>query len=291
MNVYQGPATDFADHADALDQSCSDLIGTNVADLLTGAPSGQVITASDCAQVAKAALAVELRTPPTQCNFQPMLAKNPPPLCEAGGFATQLFHDSFDNGNSSAARWSVSHTAVTADFTPRDWLVTSGLPDNRAGSAFFGIDFPGGTCAPGGDESGVLYLVSPQIAVPASVSAPMLTFDHWVATETGWDGGNLKISVNDGPWQLVQKADFVYNPYNTTLFTTAQGNTDPLAGQPAFSGTDQGAVDGSWGRSIVNLAPYARPKDKIRLRFDMGTDGCGGSFGWFIDDLMVYKCH
>ena len=55
MNVYQGPASDFADHADALDQSCSDLIGTNLADLSTGTPSGQILTTSDCAQVAKAA--------------------------------------------------------------------------------------------------------------------------------------------------------------------------------------------------------------------------------------------
>jgi len=290
MSVYQGPASDFADHADALDQSCSDLIGASLADLSTGLPSGQSITASDCAQVAKAAAAVQLRTPPTQCNFQPLLAQTPPPLCEAGGFATQLFHDTFDSGNSSAARWSVSHTAVAADFTPRDWQVVSGLPDNRPGSAFFGLDFPGGTCAPGGDESGVLHLVSPQIAIPASVTAPRLTFDHWVATEAGWDGGNLKISVNGGPWQLIQAADFVYNPYNTTLFTAAQGNTNPMAGEAAFSGADAGSVDGSWGRSIVNLAPYAKPKDKVRLRFDMGSDGCGGTFGWFIDDLMVYQC-
>jgi Zn-dependent metalloprotease len=218
MSVYQGPASDFADHADALEQSCSDLIGANLADLLTGAPSGQVITPSDCAQVARAALAVELRNPPTQCNFQPVLAKDPPALCEAGGFATQLFHDTFDSGGSPAARWSVSFTAATADFTPRQWQVVPDLPDHRAGSAFFGLDFPGGTCAPGGDESGVLHLVSKEIAIPASVTAPRLTFDHWVATEAGWDGGNLKI-------------------------------------------------------------------------FDMGSDGCSGTFGWYIDDLMIYQCH
>jgi Zn-dependent metalloprotease len=291
MSVYQGPVTDFADHADALDQSCSDLLGVNLADLKTGAPSGASITPADCAQVAKAALAVELRNPPTQCNFQPLLAQNPPPLCAAGGFATPLFHDSFDNGNSSAARWSVSHEALTADFTPRDWQVVSGLPDDRAGSAFFGADPDIGTCAAGGDESGVLHLVSPKITIPASVTAPRLTFDHWVATEPAWDGGNLKISVNGGPWVLVQAADFVYNPYNTTLATAAQGNSNPIAGQPAFSGTDGGQVGGSWGRSIVNLAPYAKPKDKIRLQFDIGNDGCGGRFGWYVDDLMVYKCH
>ena len=63
-----------------------------------------------------------------------------------------------------------------------------------------------------------------------------------------------------------------------------------MAGEPAFSGADGGSVSGSWGRSIVNLAPYAKPKDKIRLRFDLGSDGCGGSFGWYVDDLMVYSC-
>ena len=35
-------------------------------------------------------LAVEMRTPPTQCNFQPLLGQNPPALC-LGGNATQLF--------------------------------------------------------------------------------------------------------------------------------------------------------------------------------------------------------
>ena len=185
----------------------------------------------------------------------------------------------------------MSHTAVTPDFTPRDWEVVTDLPDDRPGEAFFGPDPDIGTCAPGGDESGVLHLVSPKITIPPSVTAPRLTFDHWVATEPGWDGGNLKISVNDGPWQVVQAGDFVYNAYNTTLFTAAQGNTNPIAGEPAFSGTDGGEVGGTWGRSIINLTPYVKPKDKIRLRFDLGSDGCTGGFGWFIDDLMVYKCH
>ena len=85
MTVYQTQSSDFADHADAIEQSCSDLIGVNLADLSTGGLSGQVLSASDCDAVSNAADAVELRTPPTQCNFQPLLAQDPPPLCEAGG--------------------------------------------------------------------------------------------------------------------------------------------------------------------------------------------------------------
>jgi Zn-dependent metalloprotease len=289
--TYQGPTTDFADHANALEQSCKDLIGVNLASLTTGAPSGEVISAADCAQVSNTLLAVEMRTPPTQCNFQPLLAKSPPALCPRRSEVEALFRDSFDRGNPLKERWRVSHGGTTPDFTARDWSVASNLPGNRPGRALFGADPNIGSCAPGGDETAVLHVDSGTIEVPGSKRTTWLTFDHWVATEAGWDGGNLKISVNKGAWQLVNAADYVYNPYNAALFTAAQGNSNPIAGEPAFTGTDGGEVDGSWGRSIINLAAYAKPKDKIRLRFDIGNDGCGGVTGWYVDDVMLYQCH
>jgi hypothetical protein len=111
-----------------------------------------------------------------------------------------------------------------------------------------------------------------------------------VATEAGFDGGNLRVSVGGGAWQLVAPADFTFNPYNTTLATTAQGNTNPLQGQPAFSGSDGGSVSGSWGRSHVNLAPYVGPNQTFQIRWDLGTDGCAGLFGWYVDNVNVYTC-
>ncbi|MBC7942170.1 MAG: M4 family metallopeptidase [Chitinophagaceae bacterium] len=289
QSVYQGPASDFAEHADSLEQSCTDLVGVNLASLLTGAPSGESIGASDCAQVAKAALAVELRTPPTQCNFQPLLAQAPPPLCEAGGTASSLLADSFDGGKRVGVRWQVTNNGVTGDFTPRNWGVVTNLPSQRPGYAIFAAATGIGTCSPGGNEAGLQRLESPEITVPAG-AAPRVTFDHWIATEPGYDGGNLKISVNGGAWQLVSAANFIYNPYNATLITAAAGNDNPLAGQAAFSGSDGGSVSGSWGRSIVNLAPYATANDKVKLRFEMSNDGCGGNVGWYLDDVRVYRC-
>ena len=53
------------------------MTGTIVNDLGTGTPDA-AITSVDCEQVAAAMLAVEMRTPPTQCDFQPLLAKDPP---------------------------------------------------------------------------------------------------------------------------------------------------------------------------------------------------------------------
>lgn len=288
QSVYQGLASDFADHADALEQSCADLIGSSLNDIATGAPSGETINASDCDQVAAAAAAVELRTPPTQCNFQPLLAKTPPDFCAAGTEPVSLFKERFENG---AAGWATSHDAVSpADFTDRDWQVVNSLPDDRPGSAMFAVDPTGGTCAPGGDESGVLHLTSPTINVPNGVSQPLLTFEHWLATEPGWDGGNLKVSVNGGPWQVVAASAYSYNPYNTSLFTAPQGNTNPMAGEQAFSGTDGGSVSGSWGISRVDLTGYAGAGDSVQLRYDLGTDGCGGAFGWYVTDVVAYAC-
>ena len=117
-----------------------------------------------------------------------------------------------------------------------------------------------------------------------------MSFDHWHATEAGWDGGNVKISVNGGPWTLIHHTDFVYNGYNVFLFSPAQGNTNPIAGETAFSGADGGSVDGSWGRSIIDLENYAMEGDEVQLRFDIGVDGCNGAFGWYVDDVNVYQC-
>jgi len=178
---------------------------------------------------------------------------------------------------------------VTADFTARNWGVVRGLPSGRPGVGIFAADYTGGTCAPGGDESGVMRLDSPEITIPAT-GPTRLSFDHWIATEAGFDGGNVKISVNGGAYVLVSAANFIYNPYNATLATAAAGNTNPMAGQAAFSGSDGGNVSGSWGRSIVNLAPYAVAGDRIKLRFELGTDGCGGTYGWYLDDVKVYSC-
>ncbi len=286
MTVYQGPASDFSDHADALEQSCTDLTGVALTGF-NGLPSGQAITAFDCAQVAEMTAAVELRTPPTQCNFQPLLSKNAPDRCDlATTRQVLIFKDDFER---MPRGWSVSHETPSDSFTPRDWEWVHELPD-REGSAFFGVDPNIGTCAPGGDESGVLHLDAPSITLASGVVAPRLTFDHWVSTESGFDGGNLMISVDDGAWQPIAQASFTFNPYNTTLFTLAQGNTNPLAGQPAFSGSDGGSVEGSWGRSHVDLGAHVGPNQKFRLRFSLGTDGCAGTFGWFMDDFTLYTC-
>ena len=289
-SVYQNPATDFADHADAIEQSAADLVGINLADLVTGAPSGQIITAADLTQVHNAMLAVEMRNPPTQCNFQPLLGQNPPadPSCGAGTARLNLLTETFEGSTSG---WTVTADASGAGFSEPDWTVSSTLPDGRAGKAFFAADLNVGGCNATDDETGVRHLTSPVISLPVGSTGHTVTFEHWVSTEAGFDGGQLRISVNGGLFTLVPQANFLYNAHNVTLATAGQGNTNPQAGQRAWSGTDGGAVDGTWGRSIVLLAGLATAGDTIQLRWDMGTDGCGGTtFGWYVDDVTVYAC-
>ncbi|WP_221439471.1 M4 family metallopeptidase [Roseateles oligotrophus] len=291
QTVYQSQASGFPEHADAIEQSCADLTGINLNHLKTGLPSGEIISSSDCQQVAKAALAVELRTAPAQCGFQTLLAQNPPAMCPSGS-PTVIAADGFDGGRRNGLKWQLSNGGVAGgSFTPRNFGVVNKLPGGRAGYAIYAADINGGVCGGStGSEAGVQRLESPEITIPAGASTLRMSFDHWVSTEAGYDGANLKISVNGGAWTLVNAADFIYNPYNTTLTTTAAGNDNPLAGQPAFSGGDGGKVGGSWGRSLINLAPYAAPGAKVKLRFELGNDCAGGALGWYVDDISVYSC-
>ena len=70
----------------------------------------------------------------------------------------------------------------------------------------------------------------------------------------------------------------------------ADDGTGPLAGEPAFTGTDGGKTTGSWGTSRIDLRKLAKPGQKLQLRFDLGIDGCGGVDGWYLDNLKVATC-
>ena len=294
QTVYQTRASDFPDHADALEASCRDLTGVPLTGLSTDPPAGpseQAITAADCASVTQMTAAVELRTSPaTQCNFQPLLQPGAPALCPGRGKPKAIYSSGFKRNLDG---WRVSNEGRYPGWPGLNWRARSALPGGRSGGAAFGPDPGLGSCDQGaGDVSGVMYMTSPTIRLPATrLLSPRLTFEHYVATEAGYDGGNVKISVNGGQFELVPAAAFNFNPYSAVLVTEADGNTNPLAGQPAFTGTDGGEVTGTWGQSQVDLTAIdIRPGDRIRLRFDMGIDGCSGVDGWYVDDIEIKAC-
>lgn len=295
-SVYQNSVSDFSFHADSLEQSATDLIGVNLNDLSTGAPSGQSITAADVAQVTKAILAVELRIQPTACNFLPLLAKSPPaePTC-ATGSRDLIFTDNFDGANSG---WTVGRSNTLPGNTLIDWKISSILPANvgtpasLSGNAYF-VENPYNSCdATAQDETALRFLTSPLITIPASYASSLtLNFDHAIASEANYDGGQLLYSVNGGAFTLVPNANFTYNAPNATL-AAAPGNSNPQAGQRAWSGADGGGVSrGTVGRTVVNMTGLAVAGNTVRFRWSFGNDSCAGSTtGWYVDNVKLNAC-
>ncbi|NYG55659.1 M4 family metallopeptidase [Nocardioides perillae] len=297
MTEYQTPASDFTDHADALAASCADLTGQalNKLTVTEGDPGkGGTLTADDCAQVEAMAAAVELREEPVQCGFEPLLQPGTGAPCGPGTKTQDFWSEDFEDG---LAGWTVANELVfgyEGDLAPVQWQADGSLPGGREGTAAFGPDPSDlGQCTGDtADLSGVTTLTGPEVRIRSDRGAqsPRLSFDHYVATETGYDGGNVKISVNGGDFAVVPAEAYTFNP-PATLTSAAAGNTNPLAGEPGFTGTDGGELTGTWGTSVVDLtAAGVAPGDTVQVRFDMGRDGCGGLDGWYVDDVTMTVC-
>jgi Zn-dependent metalloprotease len=291
------PASDFSAHADSLEASCSALVGVNLDTLstsspTTGIPSGQIITAADCTEVAEINAAVQFDTNVAPiCGFTTLLDPDAPPLCANPVDLTTIALEDWESG-ALPAGWSVATRDVAnpATFDVADWAIVGSLPSGEpTGSTYAAfVSNPAIGDCDADDESGVLYLESPAIVIPGGATIPRLAFDHWVATESGYDGANLKISVNGGPWTLIPSAAYDFNAYNASL--AIFGNTNPNAGQAAFTGTDGGANGGSWGQSQIDLTGIAAAGDSVKLRFEEGQDGCFGIIGWYVDNVHAYYC-
>lgn len=296
MSFYQTSTTNFANHEQSLLAACNDLMtwGTNLNALSTSSPastpSGQVITAFDCQQVAKAMLAVEMSAT-VPCNFVPLLDPDAPPACDG---ASNIFTEDWETGTDG---WTMTSTGLFPEWPNTNWTLDSSLPQERAGTAAVAPNFPlgdprSGTCQPGGDFSGQFTLDSPTISIPAGAGDLRLSFDQYVATEATFDGGNLKISKNGGAFTLVPQGNYIFNAPNSQLDAAPPvgQNTNPKAGEFAWHGTNTGSQAGSWGTTIVNLSSLAAPGDNIKLRFDFGQDGCNGVDGWYVDNIRLYDC-
>ncbi|HEX9707152.1 MAG TPA: M4 family metallopeptidase [Steroidobacteraceae bacterium] len=316
-SVYNGPASNFNDNADALLMACNDLIGVNLTKLVTSAEngsgmlganddtinptpelSGEMITDSDCQQVANAIAAVEMRHDVAQqCGFEAPLDPAPAPMCGSGTLTRQFMVD-WESG--IPAGWTIGQTPLTkSQLDTRPWFLRSGdLPQGRVGSAMFQenrVDL--GNCS-SDDESGVLFMISPEITVAAD-GPGFLMFEHYFLTESGYDGGNLMISINGGlfepvpqlAYSVVPGSAFMHNPYNGTLNDIIDQNTNPKRGEEAFQGANPISGDNSWGQSQVDLAAAGvAAGDTIRLRWDFGQDGCNGNDGWYVDRVEVFSC-
>jgi bacillolysin len=288
MTSYQTPVTKFSDHAQALEASCDDLIGTPLRTPFTGALSA-AITTDDCKQVAKAVKAAEMDKQPPQCKFTPILDHRAPALCPG---ATVVWTDDFSKG---LANWTVHSQGAHAEWPGVDWRARSNAPGGHGGSVAYAEDPRGGSCESGNDYSGELWMDSKPVTVPDGITNLSMRFDHYIAAERTIDGGNVKVSVNGGSFAEIPQASYTLNAPNLALADNtppqaAGGSTNPMGNQMAWTGTDGGTAIGSWGTTIAQLGSLAKPGDSIVLRFDFGVDCGGGIDGWYVDNVTLYSC-
>lgn len=288
QSAYLTPTSDFADLADGLEASCADLTGQPINKVTLDDDDVQPATpiaATDCADLAKVIAATELRREPVQCDFQPMLDPKAPSLCGEGFTSKKLWSEDFEDG---LAGWTASSEVVYTGGINEPWQSTT--VKNHPGKVAFGPAPDEGQCVgAAGDFSSRDSIASPVIAV-GKVLAPKLTFDHSVSTELGYDGGNLKISLDGGSFTTVPASAYLYNAPEK-LATVGEGNTNPLAGQDGFTGTDGGTLESGWGTSVVDLAALGvKTGSTFQLRFDIGRDGCGGVLGWSVDNVQLVDC-
>ena len=287
------PTSDFADLADGLLDACTQLTGKPINDLstdeLSSTPATQLIGPADCQSVGAMITAVELRQKPTQCNFQPLLQKGAPGSCGKGYDSRTFWKEDFENG---LGHWTKSEEVVFDGAHGFPWRATSDVPGKHASRVAFGPDpdAQGASCAGDADDiSSRDSIASPGVTMPAG-NYRRLSFQHYLATEAAYDGGNVKIKVNGAGWRVIPADAYVFNAPQT-LATEADGSTNPLAGEPGFTGTDGGEVFGSWGTSIIDLKKAGAGKgDRVKVRFDMGRDGCGGIDGWYVDNVRFVVC-
>ncbi|MCX7550018.1 M4 family metallopeptidase [Xanthomarina sp. F2636L] len=289
QSEYLTATSDFYALADALDASCSDLLGINLEGLSTAAPvgpSGEIITAADYTQLINTLIAIELREE-NGCGFVPLLAATTDP-CDAA-INAPIFLEDWESGIND---WTLSQIATNPEtWEDRDWIIDVDLPNGRDGQAIFGADPINGNCSTS-LQNGIIRLESPLITIPDQLTGEFeMTFMHYISTEDSWDGGNIKYSLDGSPWAILPTAAFTANAYNGFINGVSEGNDNPLEGEPAFTGSDGGSTSGSWGRSYINLSDLGvTANSTIQFRFELGTDGCNGREGWYLDDISVYNC-
>jgi Zn-dependent metalloprotease len=108
-----------------------------------------------------------------------------------------------------------------------------------------------------------------------------LQFWHWYITESYYDGGNVKISTDNGTtWTLV-------TPTTGYPEDAAYSGNAGIPGQACFSGSQS-----TWTQVTFNLGAYGTPTGRpVLIRFHFGSDSSVTRRGWCIDDIVIWNAH
>jgi len=129
-------------------------------------------------------------------------------------------------------------------------------------------------------EGAHLDFLETQIYSIQGLVVPSLEFYHWYDIEDNYDGGNLKVSTDEGiTWQILRPSP----DYPLQALPDEYGN--PMAGQPAFSGSVN-----DWEQVTFSLSEFVN-SPFLKFRFDFGTDEQKVSAGWYIDNFKIFDAN
>jgi hypothetical protein len=111
-------------------------------------------------------------------------------------------------------------------------------------------------------------LVTPIFTVPSGAA---FSFWHWYSFESGYDGGNVKISTDGGStYTLITPNGGYPGSFNTY--------TPSMPGQPAYTGTGSG-----WQKAEFDLSAYEGMA--VQIMWETSSDSSVQYPGWYIDDV------
>jgi hypothetical protein len=122
----------------------------------------------------------------------------------------------------------------------------------------------------------------------ATAGTVTFRFNHrysFEADTTRWDGGQLRLSVNGGPYVTVPSANFTANGYNNTVGGASVPNCE-LANQFAFTAESAGYNTATYLASVARLGTF-NAGDTISVQFLAAWDDCsqGQVPNWEIDSV------
>lgn len=175
------------------------------------------------------------------------------------------------------------------DGSPTGWVTTSTRGSNSWKLSSEAAHSPTRSYfAPAPSSRTTTRLTSPAISIPAGATDMQLRFWHRYDLQSGWDGGRIEISTdNGGSWFSVESSNsgvaFASNGYNETMRIFGSGLPGDFAGLRAWTGNSGGFIE-----TILNLTNTAKFAGKtVRFRWVIATNSITSSPGWRVDSISL----
>lgn len=176
--------------------------------------------------------------------------------------------------------------SVTAPALPANWVATNASGAAPLWTSATAVGVGGSNAVVVDDPAAVSDKILTTPAVSITVPNATITFQHTFSLESGFDGGVLEASINNGAWNDVTSGTvggtFTAGGYTGTIDATF---SNPLAGRQAWTGANAGGF-GTYITSTVQFGA-ALNGQSVRFRFRMGSDTSVSGTGWRVDNVQV----